>query len=100
MVLVSSANNKSRVWRPFFTGKNPSNTNLSLGNPLFTNAGTNAVAPGKHSTSILFSTHALTSKNPGSEMAGVPASLITAMDIPDFNFSTKPFTVLCSLCMW
>ena len=100
MVLVSSAKNKSRVCLPFFTGKNPSKTNLSFGKPLLTNAGTNAVAPGRHSTSILFSIHALVSKNPGSEIAGVPASLINAMVVPAFNFCTKLSTVLCSLCIW
>jgi hypothetical protein len=30
------------------SGRNPSKTNLSLGKPLLTKAGTNAVAPGKH----------------------------------------------------
>ena len=54
MVLASSANNFKRVCRPFFTGKKPSKTNLSFGKPEFTKAGTKAVAPGKHSTSILF----------------------------------------------
>ena len=62
----------------FFYGKKPSNTNLSLGNPEFTKAGTKAVAPGKQSTSIPFSIQARANKNPGSEMAGVPASLIKA----------------------
>jgi hypothetical protein len=39
---------------PLLSGRNPSKTNLSLGNPLLTKAGTNAVAPGKHSTSTRF----------------------------------------------
>ena len=86
MVLVSSCNNFNRVCRPFLWGKKPSKTNLSQGNPEFTKAGTKAVAPGKHSTSISFSTQALTNKNPGSEIAGVPASLIKAMVIPNLIY--------------
>ena len=100
MVRGSSANNRKRVCLPFLTGKNPSNTNLSLGNPEFTKAGTKAVAPGKQSTGMSFSTQALVSKNPGSEIAGVPASLINAMVVPIFNFWIMPCTVLCSLCIW
>ena len=85
IVRGSSANKRKRVCRPFLTGKNPSNTNLTFGNPEFTKAGTKAVAPGKQSTVISFSTQALVSKNQGSEIAGVPASLISAMVVPVFN---------------
>ena len=46
-----------------------------------------AVAPAKHSTGISFSIHDLISKNPGSEIPGVPASLIMAIEVPFFNFS-------------
>ena len=53
-----------------------------MGKPLLTNAGTNAVAPGKHSTLILFFTHSLTSKNAGSLMPGVPASVSNATILP------------------
>ena len=100
MVRVSSANAKKRVCLPFFSGKNPSNTKRSLGKPLLTKAGTKAVAPGKHSTSMLFSTQARVSKNPGSEMAGVPASLIKAIFSPACNRLMMFSTVLCSLCIW
>ena len=100
MVRVSSARAKYRVCFPFLSGKKPSKTNLSLGNPLFTSAGTNAVAPGKHSTSILFSTQARVNKKPGSEMAGVPASEISAIVSPAFNREIIFSMVLCSLCMW
>ena len=64
---------------------NPSKINRSDGNPEFTSAGTNAVGPGRDSTSILFSMQALTIRNPGSEIPGVPASVINAIDIPDSN---------------
>ena len=58
-----------------------------------------AVAPGKHSTVIPFSTQARVSKKPGSDMAGVPASEIKAIVSPDFKRAIKFSTVLCSLCM-
>ena len=99
MVLVSSAKSKKRVCLPFFTGKKPSKTNLSFGRPELTKAGTKAVAPGKHSTSILFSTQALVSKNPGSEIAGVPASEITAHVSPLLILFKIPSIDLCSLCI-
>ena len=96
---VSSARIKKRVCLPFLSGKNPSKTNLSLGKPLFTNAGTKAVAPGRHSTAILFSTQARVKRKPGSEIAGVPASLINAMVSPAFNREIMVSIVLCSLCI-
>ena len=68
----------------FFEGRNPSNINLSLDNPLDTIAGIRAVAPGKHSTFILFLIASLMSKNPGSEIEGVPASDIKPIFLP-FN---------------
>ena len=99
MVLVSSANNKKRVCLPFLTGKKPSKINLSFGKPELTKAGTKAVAPGKQSTSILFSTQALVSKKPGSDIAGVPASEIKAQVSPFFILFKIPVIDLCSLCM-
>ena len=73
---------------------------MSKGIPLLTSAGINAVAPGKHSTSILFSRHVLTAKNPGSEIPGVPASDINAIFSPDKIFSTTFPISLCSLNLW
>ena len=99
IVLFSSIKNLNLVCLPFLTGKNPSKTNLSLGKPEFTSAGIKAVAPGRQSISISFSTHALTKRKPGSEIAGVPASLIKAMLTPDFNFSIILSSTLCSLCI-
>ncbi|MNE55271.1 hypothetical protein D3C80_1500970 [compost metagenome] len=72
---------------------------MSFGSPLFTRAGTNAVAPGRHSTSILFSTQARVNKKPGSEIAGVPASEIKAIVSPAFKRAIKFSVVLCSLCI-
>jgi hypothetical protein len=83
---------------PFLTGKNPSKQKRSQGIPEFTNAGTNAVAPGKLHTSIPAFTQALTNKNPGSDMPGVPASVINAISIPVANFIQILSNTLCSLC--
>ena len=67
-----------RLWRPFFWGRKPSNTNLSQGRPLLTKAGTKAVAPGSVCTSMPALTASRTRKKPGSLMPGVPASLTRA----------------------
>lgn len=50
--------------------------------PLFTSAGTKAVAPGKHSTLIPSFMHSRTSKKAGSEIPGVPASVMSAKVFP------------------
>ena len=66
--------------------------------PLFTNAGTKAVAPGKHSTLISIFTHSRTNKKAGSLIPGVPASVRSAIVFPAANCSAKCVTILCSLC--
>jgi len=83
-----------------FLGRNPSKQNRSLGNPDSTRAGTKAVAPGRHSTSTPSLMQALTSRKPGSEIAGVPASEINAILSPAFIRSTASAVVLCSLNLW
>ena len=93
----SIASSAKRVALPFFCGKKPSKQNLSHGNPELTNAGTNAVAPGKVSTSILRRRHSLTIRNPGSEMAGVPASLTSEMVYPPSNLRMIRSNESCSL---
>jgi len=62
MVLNSVFNNSIAVFLPFFTGRKPSKQKRSLGNPLTTNAGINAVGPGKHSISIPASMQAFTKR--------------------------------------
>ena len=84
MVLSSKTKLSSLVCLPFLCGKKPSKQNLSEGRPELTRAGTNAVAPGKVSTSIAFLMHSLTNRKPGSEIPGVPASVIRAIVTPDF----------------
>ena len=73
MVRASVLNCVRRVCLPFLSGRNPSKQKRLIGNPLSTNAGTKAVAPGRHSTEISFLMHSLTMKKAGSEMPGVPA---------------------------
>ena len=96
-VRVSAANSASRVALPFFSGRNPSNTNRSQGNPEATSAGTKAVAPGRQTTSIPASRQARESMKPGSEIPGVPASETSASLLPLSSSSTRPATALCSL---
>ena len=85
------------LFLPFFGGRNPSKQNLSHGNPEFTSAGIRAVGPGRVSTGISFSTHVLTSKKPGSEIPGVPASDIRAIVCPERILEQTDSTLLCSL---
>ena len=99
-VRFSCANACMRVWRPFLWGKNPSKTNLSQGNPDATNAGTKAVGPGKHSTSIPACTQARTNKNPGSEMPGVPASETNTQNSCCWMSSMVLSRKRCSLWAW
>ena len=51
------------------------------------------VAPGRHSTVTSLRRHSLTKRNPGSEMAGVPASEIRAMFSPPSIRVTIPSMV-------
>ena len=97
-VIIATINVVKNGWK-LVKKKKPSNTNLSFGKPLLTKAGTNAVAPGRHSTAIPFSMQARVIKKPGSEMAGVPASEIKAMVSPPCNRLIMFSMVLCSLCM-
>ena len=76
------ARSEMRLDLPFFGGRNPSNTKRSQGSPELTNAGTNAVAPGRVITLIPRRRHSRDSMNPGSEIPGVPASETNAMSCP------------------
>ena len=89
-----------RVFLPFFWGRNPSKQKRSFGKADVTTAGTNAVGPGRVTTSIPCLAHSLTSINPGSLIAGVPASEISAKLAPFLIFSTTLRVVWCSLNLW
>ena len=85
---------------PFLTGRNPIKTNSSVGKPEFTNAGTNAVGPGRVSIVIFFNTQVCTNKYPGSEIPGVPASEINATFLPSKMSCAIFSTCACSLNLW
>ena len=73
---------------PFFGGRKPSNKNLSVGSPELTKAVKTAEAPGIASTLDPISIAFLTSLYAGSEIAGVPASVITATSLLFFKISS------------
>lgn len=97
---VSSDSSFSLVWRPFFCGRKPSKQNRSQGRPEDTMAGMQAVAPGSVCISMPSSLHVRTSRNPGSEIPGVPASLMSATLSPARIFSFMIPAVWCSLNLW
>ena len=98
MVLSSFSIAINFVCLPFLCGRNPSKQKRSQGNPLATKAGTKAVGPGKHSTSIPSATHSLDNKKPGSEIPGVPASETKTAKEQLFILSIVELNALCSLC--
>ena len=60
----------------------------------------NAVAPGITETVIPASAQSLTISSPGSLMAGIPASVITAQDSPDKSRATSLSPLAFLLCSW
>ncbi|CAN4028727.1 RNA-binding protein KhpA, partial [Dysosmobacter welbionis] len=76
MVRSSFFRESSRSRRLFLlTVMKPSKVNRPVGRPLTARAFTAAQQPGMESTSTPFSAHSRTRSSPGSEMAGVPASV-------------------------
>ena len=92
MVRVSSFK-EFRCSRRLFllTVRNPSKVKRPVGRPLTAKALTAAQQPGMARTSTPFSAHSRTRSSPGSEMAGVPASVIRAQDSP----ANSRFRTLC-----
>ena len=56
--------------------------------------------PGIGVTLISLSTHDLTSKRPGSDKVGVPASEIRDKILPSFKYSMMFCNSFCSLNLW
>ena len=71
-------------------GRKPSNTNRPVGKPLTTSAAIAADGPAITETEWPALTAARTSRSPGSEMPGIPASVTTATVLPA---SSAPSTV-------
>ena len=101
IVLVSFCN-CFRTFSFFFLsfGKNASKQNLCVESPDIEIAVTQALAPGKEVTSIPFSRHSFTSSSPGSEMPGVPASVISAMSFPSNIICTNSLALSYLLNSW
>ena len=89
MVRSSLTRDSIKVFLPFFKGIKPSKAKRVAGSPLLVKAGTNAVAPGKLVTETPAALHARTNKNAGSEIPGVPASVMRAIFFPACNCCTK-----------
>ena len=62
---------------------------MCVSNPEPTKATVNAVAPGNTSISILFSIACFIKSSPGSDIPGIPASLIKAIFSPSNNLFIK-----------
>ena len=92
----SAATSARRAVRPEpLRGRNPSKTNRPAGRPLTTRAVTAADGPGTTSTACPASTAARTSRSPGSEMPGMPASVTTATRSPAASRSSTPPMARC-----
>jgi len=98
-VRVSARRASSQVARALaLAGGKPTKTKASVGSPDDTRAASTALGPGIASTRIPAASAAWTSRNPGSETAGVPASDTRAMEPPSRSFSTSAPALRCSLC--
>lgn len=85
---------------PALDGRNPTNRNSSVGSPEAANAARIADGPGTGTTAKPSSIAALTTRYPGSETRGVPASLTRATDSPARRFATISAERTASLCSW
>ena len=87
MVLVSAASSLRTSFLSFLSeGRKASKQNLLVESPDIISAFIHAAGPGTDITSISASTHCFTSSSPGSEIPGVPASVISA--------TVSPFNIL------
>ena len=84
-IVLCSVAKTSRRFRlsDFFTGRKPSKQNLAVASPESVRAQIPAHAPGIAVTGIPLSAHSATRSSPGSDIAGVPASVTRAQDSPD-----------------
>ena len=76
----SRCNSSTRCFPRF--GKNPAKEKDLVSNPDAMSAVSAALAPGKGTTVMPFSIAFVTRSAPGSDIAGMPASLTQAMDWP------------------
>src|SRR5512145_797123 len=98
-VVSSSRSARRRLRRrPGFTGRNPSNTTRSAGMPATERAAVSAEAPGTGTTVTPAALASRTSMKPGSESAGVPASVTRATDRPASSWRSSSGPRRAMLC--
>ncbi len=86
----SPATSRSRPSRsPALRGRNPSKQNRSTGSPDSASAVSTADGPGTAVTLMSCSTAAATSRYPGSETDGMPASVTSSTRAPPRSASTS-----------
>ena len=73
---------------------------LEESRPLALRTAIGALAPGTGITGRPRLRHSRTSRNPGSLIAGVPASVAIAIDSPEDSRSASFEAISCSLCSW
>src|SRR5262245_16698566 len=100
-IVVSSSRSAFGRFRrlPGFTGRNPSKTKRSAGTPAAESAAATADGPGTGTTSMPAARASRTSRKPGSEMPGVPASVTRATEAPSasaFKICGPRASLLCS----
>ena len=79
-------------------GRKPSKAKRSLGRPATLSAAISADAPGTGLTFTPAARAARTSRKPGSDTSGVPASLTSASDSPASRRATSFCAIASSLC--
>ena len=79
----------SLLFLPFFGGKKPSNKKRSVGSPDVVNAANKALGPGIDSIFTPALIASLVSLYAGSDIPGVPASVITAIFSPFIKLVIK-----------
>jgi hypothetical protein len=81
-------------------GRKPTNVNGRVAIPLATSPARTAEGPGTGTTGTSLSSAARTSREPGSESKGVPASETSAIVAPDSRHSSNRGMRRASLCAW
>ena len=100
MALSWRMSSNRRILSAFSLGKKPKNAKELRSKPETESAFTAAQQPGIPTMRIPASTAALISSFPGSEIQGVPASVITATFFPSCICCTNQFAFPCSLNLW
>src|SRR5205809_6322076 len=95
---IRAMSTSARRRSPALRGRNPRNTNRSVGSPATDSAAVMALAPGTGTMGTPAATACRTSVNPGSDSTGVPASDTSATDVPSCSRRRSSCARVCSLC--